>query len=57
MTNADILILSGSLESRPHDIKALAERGVLQYWWTEHKVRRTGDLASQHFSESDANIF
>ena len=46
MTNADILISSGSLESRPHDIKALAERGVLQYWWTEHKVRRTGDLVS-----------
>ena len=41
-----ILISSGSLESRPHDIKALAERGVLQYWWTEHKVRRTGDLVS-----------
>ena len=46
MTNADILISSGSLESRPHDIKALAERGVLQHWWTEHKVRRTGDLVS-----------
>ena len=50
MSERTMLHRRGSREElggpRPHDIKALAELGVLQYWWTEHKVRRRGDLVS-----------
>ena len=41
MANADILIKSGTLESRPHERAALAAAGVVQYQWAETKTEKS----------------
>ena len=40
LEHADILIASGSLPSKPHEVPALAEAGIVQYHWRVSSVEK-----------------
>ena len=56
MAHADVLINSGSLESRPHEAKALADLGVLQYAFTQSMIDKATGHRHEAGTEAEAEL-